>query len=119
MAKKASHAEIWDDSALVTSWNEALAEYKKYHSLAARGEKVEVVLDKAENQDGELDASEDAVVEAQFPVEEATGTNGTTNNGVAPAPTASPTARPAASPPAAAAAASTAAVPQLLLNQGK
>lgn len=23
-----SHAEIWDDSALVESWNEALAEYK-------------------------------------------------------------------------------------------
>lgn len=24
----ASHEEIWDDSALVNSWNEALAEYK-------------------------------------------------------------------------------------------
>jgi hypothetical protein len=23
-----SHAEIWDDSALVDSWNEAVAEYK-------------------------------------------------------------------------------------------
>jgi hypothetical protein len=23
-----SHAEIWDDSALVSSWNEALEEYK-------------------------------------------------------------------------------------------
>jgi len=23
-----SHAEVWDDSALVTSWNEALEEYK-------------------------------------------------------------------------------------------
>jgi hypothetical protein len=25
---KMSHAEIWDDSALVNSWNEALEEYK-------------------------------------------------------------------------------------------
>jgi len=37
-----SHAEIWDDSALVESWNEALMEYEYYHSLHARGEKVEV-----------------------------------------------------------------------------
>ncbi|KAK3397220.1 hypothetical protein B0T20DRAFT_252231 [Sordaria brevicollis] len=33
----ASHEEIWDDSALVNSWNEALAEYKKYHSIHAQG----------------------------------------------------------------------------------
>ncbi|CCC07401.1 unnamed protein product [Sordaria macrospora k-hell] len=33
----ASHEEIWDDSALVNSWNEALAEYKKYHSIHAEG----------------------------------------------------------------------------------
>ncbi|KAK3345252.1 hypothetical protein B0H65DRAFT_548980 [Neurospora tetraspora] len=33
----ASHDEIWDDSALVNSWNEALAEYKKYHSIHAEG----------------------------------------------------------------------------------
>ena len=26
--KQLSHAEIWDDSALVQSWDEALAEYK-------------------------------------------------------------------------------------------
>ncbi|KAI6800826.1 hypothetical protein KC356_g3070 [Hortaea werneckii] len=43
-----SHEEVWDDSDLVKSWNEALAEYKKYHSLAAKGEKVDLVLDKAE-----------------------------------------------------------------------
>lgn len=43
-----SHEEVWDDSALVDSWNEALDEYKKYHSLAAKGEKVALVLDKAE-----------------------------------------------------------------------
>lgn len=53
-----THDELWDDSALVESWNEALEEYQvrdiesrdprvetneckqKYHSMAARGEKV-------------------------------------------------------------------------------
>ncbi|RMY54032.1 hypothetical protein D0863_13760 [Hortaea werneckii] len=34
MAKQdLSHEEVWDDSDLVKSWNEALAEYKKYHCL--------------------------------------------------------------------------------------
>ncbi|KAG6004808.1 hypothetical protein E4U21_000764 [Claviceps maximensis] len=32
-----SHEEVWDDSALIDSWNEALAEYKKYHSIYAKG----------------------------------------------------------------------------------
>ncbi|KAK2591005.1 hypothetical protein QQS21_011318 [Conoideocrella luteorostrata] len=32
-----SHEEVWDDSALIDSWNEALAEYKKYHSIHAKG----------------------------------------------------------------------------------
>ncbi|PSS27199.1 hypothetical protein M430DRAFT_38003 [Amorphotheca resinae ATCC 22711] len=45
-----SHTEIWDDSLLVDSWNEALEEYKYYHSIHARGEKVEDVLKEAENQ---------------------------------------------------------------------
>ncbi|KAI7197419.1 hypothetical protein KC343_g11283 [Hortaea werneckii] len=49
MAKQdLSHEEVWDDSDLVKSWNEALAEYKKYHSLAAKGEKVDLVLEQAE-----------------------------------------------------------------------
>ncbi|KPI36429.1 uncharacterized protein AB675_2913 [Cyphellophora attinorum] len=43
-----SHAEIWDDSALVRSWNEAVAEYQYYHSLAAQGLDIETVLDAAE-----------------------------------------------------------------------
>ncbi|KAK0386912.1 hypothetical protein NLU13_5225 [Sarocladium strictum] len=29
--------EIWDDSALIDSWNDALEEYKKYHSIHAKG----------------------------------------------------------------------------------
>ncbi|PFH56594.1 hypothetical protein XA68_16276 [Ophiocordyceps unilateralis] len=28
---------VWDDSALVDSWNDALNEYKKYHSIRANG----------------------------------------------------------------------------------
>ncbi|KAH8168973.1 hypothetical protein LIA77_11099 [Sarocladium implicatum] len=32
-----THEEIWDDSALIDSWNDALAEYKKYHSIQAKG----------------------------------------------------------------------------------
>ncbi|KAK3315311.1 hypothetical protein B0H66DRAFT_341083 [Apodospora peruviana] len=35
--------EIWDDSALVDSWNQALEEYKKYHSIHAKGGSVEDV----------------------------------------------------------------------------
>jgi hypothetical protein len=67
--KTHSHEEIWDDSALVDSWNDALEEYKvresrkasktsteakltvtqKYHSIKARGEDVEEVLRMAES----------------------------------------------------------------------
>ncbi|KAF4999821.1 hypothetical protein FGRMN_2201 [Fusarium graminum] len=32
-----SQEEIWDDSTLIDSWNEALNEYKKYHSIHAKG----------------------------------------------------------------------------------
>ncbi|KAL2264139.1 hypothetical protein VTK26DRAFT_1660 [Humicola hyalothermophila] len=37
----ATHDDIWDDSALVDSWNQALAEYKKYHSIHAKGGTIE------------------------------------------------------------------------------
>ncbi|CAH0050185.1 unnamed protein product [Clonostachys solani] len=36
-----THDEIWDDSALIESWNDALAEYKKYHSIHAKGGTLE------------------------------------------------------------------------------
>ncbi|RDL38048.1 uncharacterized protein BP5553_05481 [Venustampulla echinocandica] len=45
-----THDEIWDDSLLVNSWNEALEEYKKYHSIQARGEDIDSVLEAHENQ---------------------------------------------------------------------
>ncbi len=32
--KQLSHAEIWDDSALVQSWDEALAEYKVFQNTS-------------------------------------------------------------------------------------
>ncbi|KAL2816112.1 hypothetical protein BJX63DRAFT_430404 [Aspergillus granulosus] len=40
--------EIWDDSALVQSWDEAVEEYRLYHSIHAKGENVEDVLREAE-----------------------------------------------------------------------
>ncbi|KAL2117018.1 hypothetical protein VTJ04DRAFT_9186 [Mycothermus thermophilus] len=44
-----SHDEIWDDSALVNSWNEALEEYKKYHSIHLRGGNIDEILDQENN----------------------------------------------------------------------
>ncbi|POR32962.1 Survival motor neuron-like protein 1 [Tolypocladium paradoxum] len=38
---RTNNKKIWDDSALVDSWNDALNEYKKYHSVHARGGSVE------------------------------------------------------------------------------
>ncbi|OCK94023.1 uncharacterized protein K441DRAFT_563055 [Cenococcum geophilum 1.58] len=40
--------DAWDDSALIQSWEEALAEYKKYHSIHAKGQRVEDVLNEEE-----------------------------------------------------------------------
>lgn len=50
--KELSQAEIWDDSALVRSWEDAVKEYEYYHSLAARGIDPEEVLDEAEEAEG-------------------------------------------------------------------
>lgn len=43
-----SHEEIWDDSALIRSWDDAVREYEFYHSIHARGEDVDEVLRQAE-----------------------------------------------------------------------
>ena len=53
-----SEAEIWDDRALVRTWEEAVKEYEFYHSLASRGLgrgnlELERVLDEVEREDGE------------------------------------------------------------------
>ncbi|KAI5303202.1 hypothetical protein KEM56_007800 [Ascosphaera pollenicola] len=44
-----THAQIWDDFSLVQSWNEAAEEYKAYHSVHARGESMDALLEKYEN----------------------------------------------------------------------
>ncbi|KAI5201586.1 hypothetical protein E4T39_05072 [Aureobasidium subglaciale] len=67
--KQHSENEIWDDSALVQSWNEALEEYKKYHSMSARGERVEDVLDVVEKEE-EAQATTDLKTET---IDTATG----------------------------------------------
>ncbi|KAL2829605.1 hypothetical protein BJY01DRAFT_123497 [Aspergillus pseudoustus] len=46
--KSLTQEEIWDDSALVQSWDEAVEEYRLYHSIHAKGENVEDVLREAE-----------------------------------------------------------------------
>lgn len=70
--KNASHAEVWDDSTLVDSWNEALQEYEKYHSIHARGEKVEDVLNAFENQSNGVEGAmnEDGGEVVEEPLEE-------------------------------------------------
>ncbi|KAI1167220.1 hypothetical protein F5B18DRAFT_647873 [Nemania serpens] len=39
-----THDEIWDDSALIDSWDQALEEYKKYHSIHRNGGNVKDLL---------------------------------------------------------------------------
>ncbi|KAI9697015.1 MAG: hypothetical protein M1836_004976 [Candelina mexicana] len=53
--KELSHEELWDDSALIRSWDEALQEYNLYHSIHARGERVEDILREVENQQSDAD----------------------------------------------------------------
>ncbi|KAK4957950.1 hypothetical protein LTR10_004375 [Elasticomyces elasticus] len=121
MAKGASHAEVWDDSALVNSWNEALEEYKKYHSLAAKGEKVELVLDRLEK--GEVETGDleevNATTSAGIPVlvngnstSSTNSTNRPVEEGSLPAVT-----QPSTTTQAMPATSATAAVSQMLLNQ--
>ncbi|KAJ4334498.1 hypothetical protein N0V87_006826 [Didymella glomerata] len=43
-----SDKNAWDDSFLQDSWNAAVAEYEKYHSIAKSGKRLEDVLTKEE-----------------------------------------------------------------------
>ncbi|WEW55534.1 hypothetical protein PRK78_000965 [Emydomyces testavorans] len=60
--------EIWDDSALIASWEEAAEEYKLYHGIQAKGEVLEDALRdyeaneaaKAADENGEDDGDADA-----------------------------------------------------------
>lgn len=117
MAKKKdlSHEEVWDDSVLVDSWNEALEEYKKYHSMAAKGEKVELVLDKAEA--GQLEEGAANVAAVKQRRQEASDPP-VTNGEVAHAP-AEAQAVGGAELPQTQATVGAAPMPQALLNSGK
>ncbi|KAI1373737.1 hypothetical protein F4677DRAFT_428093 [Hypoxylon crocopeplum] len=55
-----SHDEVWDDSALVDSWNEALEEYQKYHSIHRNGGNVEDLLTSNETTSDAKDETEEA-----------------------------------------------------------
>ena len=137
----ASHEEIWDDSALLNSWDDALAEYKvgdaspirdianhqtdnskKYHSLAAKGETVDLSrLAEAQQANVPIDVQEappstEAVNATVKHSQAVTGaTMPTTQQSAATAP-AAPVA--ASSAPASAAQPGAGAMPQALLNSG-
>ncbi|KAI0205469.1 hypothetical protein F4808DRAFT_455698 [Astrocystis sublimbata] len=54
-----THNEIWDDSALIDSWDQALEEYKKYHSIHRNGGDVNDLLKpKQDTSDAKLDLHE-------------------------------------------------------------
>jgi len=61
--KPLTQEEIWDDSALIQSWDEAVQEYEFYHSIHAKGENIEDVLRDAEA--GESAADTDCVYEEE------------------------------------------------------
>jgi len=73
-----SQSEIWDDSFLIDSWDQALDEYRKYHSMHAKGEKTEAfgslgesvtvktcVSDRTEKSGG-FEALDDPLVQSRF-----------------------------------------------------
>ncbi|OHE91627.1 hypothetical protein CORC01_13063 [Colletotrichum orchidophilum] len=60
-----THNEMWDDSALIESWNEALDEYKKYHSIHAKGGKLKDLdlQEKTEDKPQTIDDTQTQVVD--------------------------------------------------------
>ncbi|KAL8965343.1 MAG: hypothetical protein Q9183_003904, partial [Haloplaca sp. 2 TL-2023] len=61
--KQLSHEEVWDDSALIDSWDAALQEYQLYHSIHARGERVEDVVKEAEATEDSTRTKDDLTVD--------------------------------------------------------
>ncbi|KKZ62357.1 hypothetical protein EMCG_03243 [[Emmonsia] crescens] len=61
--KPLSQEEIWDDSALIQSWDDAVEEYNLYHSIQARGENVDDVL-RAEDARARAEDEDEAEAEA-------------------------------------------------------
>lgn len=91
-----THAEVWDDSALVQSWDDAVEEYQVRHqmsnsrdqyltwpqhywSIHAKGENVEDVL-RATEDTGVVPAIHDSDIQSTKPVED--GANKTQNEDV-------------------------------------
>ncbi|KAI1506542.1 hypothetical protein F5X99DRAFT_364611 [Biscogniauxia marginata] len=64
---KLTHDEIWDDSALVDSWNEALEEYKRYHSIHRHGGDVNLLKPKLEHNGSDAKHSTDEIDESLDP----------------------------------------------------
>ncbi|KZL69721.1 survival motor neuron-like protein 1 [Colletotrichum tofieldiae] len=75
-----THAEVWDDSALIDSWNEALDEYKKYHSIHAKGGKLEDGDLQGKPEPQTIDAQTEAVDQPEI-VDDAEGANKTKGAG--------------------------------------
>lgn len=63
--KQLSQSEVWDDSALLQSWDDALAEYKLYHSIHARGERVEDIIREAEAEEQDARLTDDGLHQAK------------------------------------------------------
>ncbi|ODH25673.1 hypothetical protein ACO22_05164 [Paracoccidioides brasiliensis] len=65
--KLLTQEEIWDDSALIQSWDDAVEEYNLYHSIQARGENVDDVLreEEARARAAEVEDGQQAVGESQ------------------------------------------------------
>ncbi|KAJ5889789.1 hypothetical protein N7504_010599 [Penicillium tannophilum] len=83
-----THEEIWDDSSLVRSWDDAVEEYQLYHSIHAKGENVEDVLREAEEtgltEEGPIVDAEEADVQDVAMEYEPEGTNVSAPNVTAP-----------------------------------
>ncbi|KAI9664606.1 MAG: hypothetical protein M1821_006052 [Bathelium mastoideum] len=57
--KSLSQRELWDDTALLQTWNAAQAEYQKYHSIHAQGTDVEDILQQLEAENTEEDGKDE------------------------------------------------------------
>ncbi|KAI1799302.1 hypothetical protein F4811DRAFT_544499 [Daldinia bambusicola] len=79
--KPLSHTEIWDDSALIDSWNDALKEYEKYHSIHKNGGNVEDLLKSDETTDAKDETQETHPLEADSEKGTEANTNGRQENG--------------------------------------
>ncbi|KAF5666132.1 Survival motor neuron 1 [Fusarium denticulatum] len=72
--EKLTQEEIWDDSALIDSWNEALQEYKKYHSIHAKGGSVRELETQNQAEAGAESGSEQPQVTETEEIELESGT---------------------------------------------